>query len=168
MPFHRNQMALRPINRIKHVLDSQFGLPLGVPTNVLLANTTDTPTLAVPRDVETGSKINGFYLNVEAYATTAAALSNIYMILVKNPGGNIVLPAPNAVSIDDNKRFVIHQEMKMLQKQVAGNPRTIFNGVIAIPRGYRRNAPGDKWQLNFLAPGVNCDVCVQSHFKEFR
>ena len=90
------------------------------------------------------------------------------MIVWKNPGTNLAVPAPNTVGSNDNKRFVIHQEMIMTQKSDSGNPRTLFNGVIAIPRGYRRMGPADKLIATFLSPGVNMDICLQCHYKEFR
>ncbi len=90
------------------------------------------------------------------------------MLIFKNPGGNTVAPAANVVGASDNKRFVIHQEMVMLQKVTNSNPRTLFNGVINIPRGYRRNAPDDRLELHVLTPGVAADLCIQCHYKEFR
>ncbi len=165
---NRFQNRLRPVNRIKHVRDRQIAIALGVQTNELLIVARDAPTLAVTNEVETGSTINGIYLKVEAYATTAGALANIYMIVMKSPGGSIGNPAANVVGADDNKRFVIHQEMVMLEQSVNGNPRTLFNGVIVIPRGYRRFGPNDELRIGLLAPGVNCNVCYQAHYKEFR
>ncbi len=108
------------------------------------------------------------YIRCEAYATTAGALANIYMLIGKSPGANITLPNPNVVGINDNKRFVIHQEMVMLEQSVNGNPRTLFNGVVVMPRGYRRNGPNDRTSLFTFAPGVNTNICVQAHYKEFR
>ncbi len=165
--FNRNN-ALRPVNRIKHVIDQQLAILDGVQQAFNLINTTDTPVLANVADVETGSTVNGIYLNVEATAVTAAALPNIYMVIYKNVGGNLTDPVPNTIGANDNKRFVIHQEMKMLEQQVNGNPRTIFNGVVAIPKGYRRNAPNDQLRLVFLTPGIDAFICFQCHYKEFR
>lgn len=125
----------------------------------MLANTTE---------VETGSKVNGIYLKLEAYATQATALSNFYMAIGKNPGNNLTLPNPNVVGISDNKRFIIHQEMVMLEQKSNGNPRTVFNGVIAIPRGYRRFGPDDRLEIIMLSPGVDVNLCFQCHYKEFR
>ncbi len=135
-----------------------------------IAVTTDTPTLAGTSQVETGSKINGFFIicEVSRTGTTSDVLPNVYFMLSKNPGGNITPPAPNAVGASDNKRYTIHQEMVMLQGFNAGNPRTLFKGVIAIPRGYRRNAPNDSWQVSIQSPGVNISACLQVHYKEFR
>ncbi len=170
MPFRsRNRgLSLRPVNRIKHVVDKQAGIVLDTQNLTTLVNTKDAPVLASTEQVETGCTINGIYLNVEAYATTAAALANIYMGVAKNPGNNVTFPNMNVVGADDNKRFVIHQEMKMLEQSVNGNPRTIFNGVIVIPKVYRRFAPNDQLQLYIFSPGVNTSACVQCHYKEFR
>ncbi len=173
MARFRSRLALRPINRIKHVVDRQGGMVVATQSLLDIILATDTPTLANTEQVETGSTVNAIYLVVEAYATSSAALSNIYMIVAKNPGGNVTFPNANAVGGDDNKRFVIHQEMKMLEKEptadsLGGNPRTIFNGVISIPRGYRRFAPNDKLIIQLFAPGVTAEFCWQAHYKEFR
>ncbi len=159
---------LRPVNRIKHVVDSQYGVIAGTVDVKNIIKTVDAPVLANTADCETGSTVNGIYLKVEVYGVTAAALSNVYMYVGKNPGTNLALPNPNAVGSNDNKRFIIHQEMVMLQQVVNSNPRTMFSGVIAIPRGYRRNGPNDLLVLVVLAPGVDINVCMQAHYKEFR
>ncbi len=128
----------------------------------------DNPTLAGTTDVQTGSTVNGIYLDVEVVATTSAALPNVYMYVIKNPGGNLTLPAANLVGSNDNKRYVIHQEMVMFQRQDGSNPRTLFKGVIKIPKGYRRFGPDDFLQIMMLSPGVTVEFCLQCHYKEFR
>ncbi len=166
---NRSRNSLRPINRIKHVLDKQAATALGVLNVTNLAIATDTPTLAVPSAVETGSTVNAIYLKVEVVNTgTTGVLANAYLFVAKNPGGNIVLPLPNVVGASDNKRFVIHQEMVMLQMVDNSNPRTLFNGVIVLPRGYRRFAPNDALELHIFSPGVELTFCIQCHYKEFR
>ncbi len=171
--FRNRGMALRPVHRIKHVIDSQFALAVGASQTLTLISTVDAPVIANTSEVETGSKVNGIYLNIEAYATSGAALSNIYIAVFKNPGAALTAPQPNVVGVSVLKKYVIHQEMKMLQREptadsTGGNPRTIFNGVIVIPKGYIRNGPLDALQVIFLTPGVTADVCVQCHYKEFR
>ncbi len=172
MSFRRRNrgMALRPVNRIKHVVDRQSAIAAGANEDSTLVLSTDTPTLAVNNSCETGSKVNGIYLKVEATrtGTTSDVLANVYMFVAKNPGGNLTLPAANNVGVNDNKKYVIHQEMVMLQGTNAGNPRTLFNGVIAIPRGYRRNGPNDLLVFNINSPGVAINYCIQCHYKEFR
>ncbi len=149
-------------------MDFQGGGALGVSVDRVLIATTDTPTLGVTNSVETGSKVNGVFLVIEVYGTSSGALSNVYMMIFKNPGGNLTFPAPNVAGGDDNKKYIIHQEMVMLQKVTPSNPRTLFKGVVAIPRGYRRNGPNDTLTVRLFAPGVNFDFCIQTHYKEFR
>ncbi len=168
MVFRRRMQSLRPINRIKHVVDSQQAGTAGANVTVTLIKSVDTPVLANTNECVTGSKVNGIYLDVEAYGTSAGALSNLYLYIWKNPGGNLTRPGANSIGASDNKRYVIHQEMVMFQKVAGSNPRTVFKGVIAIPRGYRRNGPEDILELVLLAPGISFEVCVQAHYKEFR
>ncbi len=165
--FNRRQ-SLRPVNRIKHVIDVQGGHVLNNQGFTNLAIAVDNPVQSTSNQVAVGSTINGIYLNVEAYATTAGALANIYMMVVKNPGANLTFPQANLVGVDDNKKYVIHQEMKMMEQSVNGNPRTVFNGVIVIPKHLRRMAPGDVITMFNFAPGVDTSVCLQCHYKEFR
>ncbi len=164
----RLNSAIRPVHRIKHVVDNQGGAVLDTIVNTRIIEAVDAPVVGSTRQVETASTVNGIYLKVEVYATTAGALSNAYMMVFKNPGGNLTFPKANVVGVNDNKKYVIHQEMVMLERSVNGNPRTLFAGVIAIPRGYRRFGINDTLEVQVFSPGVNLDFCLQSIYKEFR
>ncbi len=168
--FRRRMVAMRPINRIKHVVDSSATLTAASTLAVTLIQSTDTPVLANTPECETGSTVNGIYLRVEVGAneTDAGAIPNFYMSIMKNPGGGLTNIVPNGVGSNDNKRYVIHQEMVMMNNLAGGNPRTVFNGVIAIPKGYRRNGPNDELRLLLFSTAVNVAVCVQCHYKEYR
>jgi len=171
MVFRRRMnMSIRPVNRIKHVVDTNQLLAGAAQLDLNLVAATDTPTLASTSTVQTGSKVNGIYLRVVAASneTDAGAIPNIYMIITKNPGGNITIPSPIAVGGDDNKRFVIHQEMRMLNNVQGGNPIVLFDGVVVIPKGYRRFGPNDLLVLSVLSPALNIALCTQCHYKEFR
>ncbi len=161
-------MALRPVHRIKHVFDKQGGIGAGAQVDEVLVLTKDAPVLANTTEVETGSKVNGIYIKVEVAATTAGALANMYIAIWKSPGGNVATIPANTVGANDDKRFVIHQEMVMMEQSVNGNPRTLFNGVVVIPRGYRRFGPNDRLVMGLRPPGVNINYCIQAHYKEFR
>ncbi len=165
--FHRS--SLRPINRIKHVVDVE-----GTATSTIsitdLIKSTDAPLLANTNAVETGSTVNGIYLHVEVSHTSGTGRPNIYLAIMKNPGNNLASPDPSAIGSNDNKRYIIHQEMIMMSGD-AGNglPRPIFNGVIKIPKGYRRNGPDDSLRMLLITKGsVQADFCAQCHYKEFR
>ncbi len=160
---------LRPINRIKHVFDQQGATVAATEQGVGLIAANDDPVLANTTEVLTGSTVNAIYLRVEGVNTgTTGVLANWYMIVFKNPGGNLTAPAPNAVGASDNKKYVIHQEMLMFEMVDNSNPRTLFKGVIVLPKHMRRFAPNDLLQLRMLAPGVEVNWCVQCHYKEFR
>ncbi len=171
MPFRNRQrgLSLRPINRIKHVVDFQGATAAGTPQDVNLIVAVDTPTLADTDGVETGAKVNGIYLRVEVVNTgTAGVLANAYLMVFKSPGASVALSNPNVIGSDKDKRYSIHQEMVMLQMVDNSNPRTLFNGVIVIPRGMRRIGPGDLLIARIFSPGVELNICLQCHYKEFR
>ncbi len=169
MPFRRRSgNSLRPVNRIKHVIDSQAAATAGTQIATSLIDTEDAPDLADTDSVHTGSTVNAIYLKAEAVALTSAALPNIYMAVFKNPASALTAPNANVIGSSDLKKYFIHQEMNMMQRQDGSNPRTLFNGVIVIPKGYRRNRPDDNMSVLFFSPGINFKVCVQCHYKEFR
>ncbi len=165
-------MALRPIHRIKHVVDAQATTASGTQLLQNLVLASDTPNLANTVEVETGAKVNGIYLKIEVGSNevaTAGLIPNVYMFVAKNPGGNITVPTANAVGASDNKRFIIHQEMIMIENSgKGGNPRILFNGVIAIPKGYRRFGPNDSLVVAIFSPSMDITNCLQCHYKEFR
>lgn len=170
MARFRRAMALRPVSRIKHVIDSSGTLTAGTALVTTIALAHDNPVTSSPNLVKLGSTINGIFINVEVSPneTDAGAIPNAYMMIMKNPGGNLTFPSPNAVGVDDNKKFVIHQEMVMLNNLAGGNPRTLFKGVIAIPKGYRRMGVNDILQISIFSTAVNIAFCFQAIYKEFQ
>ncbi len=161
-------MRLRPVKSYKHVVDFQGALVAGTQVNTSVIDAVDNPTLADTDAVEVASTVNSIFLKVEGYATSAAALSNLYMIVMKNPSNTITTPQANLIGPSDVKKFIIHQEMVMLQQVDKGNPRTLFRGVIKIPRGYRRFGQDDALIIGLLSPGVSVFFCIQCIYKEFR
>ncbi len=163
--FSRN---IRPVHSIKHVVDTQGGLIAGTQATNDIVEGVDAPTLATVDRVETGSRVGSIFLNVQVAATGTAALANVYMAVCKNPGGNLTFPNANVLGASDNKKYVIHQEMIMTEKNTTAIARTLFKGVIKIPRGYARFGINDKLILLLFAPGVDFDFCFQSIYKEYR
>ncbi len=162
--------SLRPINRIKHVIDTEGGLVAGTASVTELIKADDTPVITNVNEVITGSKVNGIYLHCEVSHTSGTGRPNIYLAIFKNPSGSIGTITPiNTIGDSVQKKFFIHQEMIMMSGD-AGNglPRPIFNGVIKIPKHMQRFAPGDKLQMILLSPNVAADFCQQCHYKEFR
>ncbi len=159
---------LRPVRSLKHIVDVQGGLTIGTTAVNLLVTATDTPVLSDVDGVETGATVGSLFLNVQVAATSTAALANVYMAVYKDPGGNVGTINPSNVGSSDNKKFVIHQEMIMTEKNTTAIPRTLFKGVIQIPRGYKRFGYNDQLKLSLNSPGVTYDFCYQAIYKEFR
>ncbi len=169
--FRSRGMALRPVHRIKHVVDSSATLAAATQLEVNLITSVDAPVLANTTECETGSKVNGIYLKIivaSNEATVAGAIPNVYLAIWKDLGGVQTAPNPQTVGDDVNKRQVIHQEMTMVQNQISSNASVLFNGVIKIPKGFIRNGPGDKLVAVIKCPQIAITFCVQCHYKEFR
>ncbi len=169
----RFRPALHPVQRVKHIIDAEGSVDDTPIISVVLVQASDTPVIGSVTQVITGAKVHGIYLHVEVSHTSGTGRPNIYMMIFKNPGGNLSNGSfvPKGEGAFDNKKFVMHQEM-ILMSGDAGNglPRPLFNGVIKIPRGYNRFGPGDQLVMNIVTgtAGVVADWCLQCHYKEFR
>ncbi len=159
---------LRPVQSLKHIVDIQGGLTIGANTLNDLVVAKDAPVLGNPAEVQTGSTVGSIFLNVQVSATSTAALANVYMAIYKSPGDNLSAINPTNTGINDSKRFVIHQEMIMTEKNTTAIPRTLFKGVINIPRSYKRFGYNDALIIVLRSPGVTMDFCFQCIYKEFR
>ncbi len=171
MGFRRGNY-LRPVNTLKHVVDIQGGLVIGANTANTLVFGVDNPTAtALPTEVTTGSHVKSIFLNVQVAATSGAALANVYMYVIGNPGGVLTtaqLPVANAVGTSNQRKQIFHQEMLMVEKINPGISRTLFKGVIKLPRKFNRIGANDVIHIVLLAPGVTMDFCVQCIYKEIR
>ncbi len=168
----RYRRSLVVINRIKHVVDSSATLAKGTVLPITLIDATDAPVLANTTEVQTGGKVFGIFLRVLVASNEAhvsGGIPNCYMTVTKNPGNNLTMPTPSIVGGNDNKKWVIHQEMMMIENDgPGGNPTLLFSGVIKIPKLYQRFGPDDNLSVNLLVPAINSAVCVQCIYKEFR
>ncbi len=168
----RFRSAMHPVNRIKHVVDFSGTVAAAALSNTSVIVATDTPTLANTSGVQTGSKVHGIYLRVEVASNEAislGAIPNVYLSVHKNPGGNLTVENPASTGDSDNKRYIIHQEMTMIENKGQGsNSRTLFNGVIVIPKGYSRFGPNDLLTVTVRSSALDIALCIQCHYKEFR
>ncbi len=174
MPFRTNRNALiRPVNSVKHVVDTSGVVTAGVAAGTDLINTVDNPVFTSPNNVHVGSKVSSVYLKVEVVGVVAfAGVPRVYFTVGKNPNDEISLPPVDAVGVDDSRKFIIHQEMTMVADLLQTDfPRTMFKGVIRIPRGYQRNGINDKLQFTIgNSSGESTGSvrwCLQCIYKEF-
>lgn len=162
------QKYLHPVNTRKHVIDNQGGLVAGTAVNIDIAKGVDSASLAQVSECNVGSHVRSLFLNIQVAATGTAALANVYMIIFGNPSGEISMVNANVVGASDMKKQVFHQEMIMTEKNTTAIPRTLFKGVLRIPRKMQRIGQDDRIRVQLFAPGVNFDYCVQAIYKEIR
>ncbi len=163
---------LHPVNTIKHVVDRQGGLVIDTKTEEIIIQAVDTPVLASDaQQVITGSHVRSFFLNVQVAASSTAALANVYMLVYGNPGNNIgagSIPKANLQGVSDFRKMIFHSEMIMTEKNTTAIPRTLFKGVIKIPRKFNRLGFEDVIAIQLYSPGVTYDYCIQCIYKEIR
>ena len=166
---------MRPINTLKHTIDSQQSIPAGTATNITLASAAESAesTIAVQTDI--GSKISSIFLNVQVVNSTNAvgAINNAYMFVYGNPGNNVPtssIPDVNEVGISNFRKMVFHQDMAMLSDANDSIPITLFKGVLKVPRKFQRQGVGDRLVVKVGTPtgGAELDACVQCIYKEIR
>ncbi len=167
-------MALRPVNSVKHVIDTSGLVSLGVTSTTDVYNTVDSPS-AITNQVHVGASVKWVFVKIEIVGAVAfAGVPRLYMYMVKNPSAELTLPSPGVVGASSVKKFIIHQEMTMTAQTTAlgvAFPRTMFRGVILIPKKYQRCGIEDKLQIvlghDAGESSGTTRFCIQAIFKEF-
>jgi len=172
----RLNLAIRPVNSLKHVVDTATSAVAGgIVSVVILSEAEDAPVAANPTHVRIGSVINSIYIRVEVKATANFnTVPRIYMAIQKNPGNEHPSANPSSIGDSDLRKFIIHQEMTMVGEasdNSGGLPRTMFQGVVKLPSRYRRFGVNDRLICTFsLDDGETTAIvnaCVQCIYKEF-
>lgn len=177
MSMRRRALRLRPVNSLKHIVETN-GIVSGASasTTDVINTKTDPDTAVGTNQVNVGSTVHAIYLRVEVVgATSAGGVDNIYMGVFKNPGALLSAPPMDNVGATDRRKFMIHQEMIMLTPRnlstEPGFPRTMFKGVIVIPKGYKRNGIEDKLQVILQHRSGEStqatNFCIECIYKEF-
>ncbi len=167
----RYRRSLNVVHRLKHIVDNNSTVSAGVTLPTVLILGRDAPVIAATREVETGSKVHGIFLNVQIQGNqiSSGGIPNIYMAVYKSKGGNIPTIDPTATGSNPDKSNIIHQEMGMFQSDsVDGNPKTLFKGVIVIPKGLQRFGLDDELVMTLRSTAINYKNCSQCIYKEFR
>ncbi len=173
----RQFARLHPVESLKHVVDANGAIVGATPATVDVINTVDSPVASNSNQCKKMSTVSAIYLRVEVIGkTSATGIDNVYMLVFKNPGNLLTAPSVDNVGTSDRRKYVIHQEMLMLTPQNVGEnrsfPRTLFNGVIKVPRGYKRNGVEDRLQVIIghrtgEVPQLT-EWCIQCIYKEFQ
>ncbi len=169
-------MGMRPVVSLKHVIDTNGGITGASPSTTDVINTVEgAADTGSPNANMVGSRVGSIFLNVQVIQKiVAGGVDNIYMYVYKNPGGDVTGPPVDNVGSSDDRKRVIHQEMVMTGNGTSdvAIPKTLFKGVILIPRGLRRNGDSDRLQvvIGHRTGEVTqqSNFCLQCIYKEYR
>ncbi len=177
---NRRALSLRPVNRLKHVVDTSGSVVAGAVSVTELAIQTDSPSTSSVNQVHIGSHIKAIYLKVELSGSIAyGGVPRVYFVVFKNPGNQLANPVLDAIGVSTIRKYVIHQEMTMVAQQTTSGagggdgtfPRTMFKGVIRIPPRYQRFGDLDKLEFHIgNSPGEatgSTRWCLQAIYQEF-
>lgn len=181
MVFRRGSQAirLRPVNSLKHIVETNGSVSAAGQSVTDVIQTVSAPTTGTTNECHVGSSVHAIYLRVEVIGVVAAGgVDNIYLGVFKNPSNDLAIPNLDSVGASDRRRFMIHQEMLMTTPQATsgaggdnGFPRTMFKGVISIPRGFKRNGVSDKLQVVLQHRSGEATqttrFCIECIYKEF-
>ncbi len=175
MPYRNRSNRLRPINTLKHTVDSQQVIPAGTEVLIDLINAVDAAQSTTANACDIGSHVRSIFLNVQVLNSVdpTGLVPNVYMYIFGNPGNNIAsaqFPPVNDVGTSDSRKMIFHQEMAMMSDANDSIPIQLFKGVLKIPRKFSRLGVSDKIVLKVGTPagGAEVTACVQCIYKEIR
>ncbi len=174
-------LGIRPVTRLKHIVDTNGGITGATASVNDVINTVDDPASGQANRCATTSIVKSIFLRIEVVGKTpAGGVDNIYMYVFKNPAADLTFPAVDSVGTSDTRKYVIHQEMLMLTPQATSGagggdfrfPRTLFKGVIKIPKHYQRNGLSDKLSVvighRTGEATQTSEFCLECIYQEFR
>jgi len=169
MVFRRRGASTRPIQRIKHIVDSQGTVTTaGVSDSVLVTVVNQLSAVFNPIEVAIGNTVNAFYIQSFAIGSGATGITgSVNWYLAKLHSGQVTAIFPNAgqTGISNLRNQIIHEE-KGVPGSEDGTPM-VFKGVIAIPRGMRRMREGDQWFIRYTTSDTDANFCIKVIYNSF-
>ncbi len=172
MVFRRRMSSIRPVNRVKHILDSEGVLTGGAnSTNVLAVTVPVASSPFKPGDIPLGSTINGMFLSVFVIGATGAPINgSINWYIAKTRAGQSTsadFPGAGNTGVSEVRNQIFHEE-----KGLAGSgdgTAMAFKGVVAIPRGMRRFREGDSIFIKLQSQDATSDAqfCIKAIFNVY-
>ncbi len=167
----RFRQALRPVNSIKHVLDSEGALSGGVKSENVVAFAVPNvdSTTFVPGAVRVGGTINGIFLSVFIIGATGAGNTGSinWYIAKRHSAQAATFPNPGETGVSTVRNQIFHEE-KGLAGSADGTPMA-FKGVVAIPKSMRRMREGDAIIVVVRGTDATTDYnfCVKAIYKSY-
>ncbi len=172
MVFRRRMSSARPIQRVKHVVDSE-GTTSTVASITSLASIVVQRAVGafVPTEVVLGNTVNALFITVFAIGSTGAPIDgSVNWYIAKRRAGQDSLtdfPEPGNTGISQVRNQIFHEE-KGVPGSGDGTPM-VFKGVIAIPKGMRRFREGDSLfiKISNTQAGGDSTFCIKAIYNEF-
>ncbi len=169
MPFRRRQSSARPIQSVKHVVDSGGGLT-ATASVVTVANTVNSlSTPFAPVEVVLGHTVNAMFVIINIIGSTGAPVSGpVDWYIAKGRSGQLssAFPDPGDTGQSSLRNQIFHEE-KGVPGSGDGTPH-VFKGVIVLPRGFRRMRDGDFVFFKLkMTTGDTGTFCLKSIYKSY-
>ncbi len=169
VPFRRGY-ARRPVNSIKHIIDSEGVLTGGLGSaNTIATAVPNVDTVNFnPGDIRVGGTINGFFLSIFIIGATGAPVNGAFDWFLMKLHDQQTAPVPGNTGVSKLRNQIIHEE-KGLVGSGDGTPM-VFKGVIAVPKGMRRMREGDSWIITLRNTQQGSDdgqFCLKAIYKSY-
>ncbi len=172
MPFRRRTSSLRPVNSIKHILDSEGQLTGGITsTNVIAVAVPNVDTSVFkPGDIRVGATVNGFFLSIFVIGATGGPVNgSVNWYIMKQHAGQTGAdtPAPGQTGVSMLRNQIIHEEKGLVGS--GDGTAMAFKGVVAIPKSMRRMREGDSWtiRINSIDATTDAQFCIKAIYKSY-
>ncbi len=173
MVFRRRSNKGMVINSLKHIVDSEGGLPGGgANSNTPIATAVDVASSPFnPGDCVIGSKLTSFFLSIFIIGDSGGGVAGSQnWALTKIYQGQTAadIPAANNLGPNGIRNQIIHTEKGLVGS--ADGTAMAFKGVIKVPKGFQTMRQGDQWIVSiFNADAMaQTNFCIRAIFKSYR
>ena len=158
----------RPINSVKHVIDTSGSLVMNVNSTNPVATAVVAPTSSGLDQVPIGCTISSVFISLYVLGSSGSGSGLIDWYIRKNPGGTQTggdQPIPGSTGSSALRRFIFHEEKGLAATQ-DGTPM-VFKGVIKIPPRFRRMGEDDELQVVIRSSVADLEFCFKAIYKHY-
>ncbi len=161
----RRQLALRPINTKKEVIDSTLlGVAAATTSTVVIALAVDNYSGSIG-ECQTGAVIKGGYWFVQILPTTGTA--NVDAYIAKAPLNVVTnLPIPGAVGGNVHRKYILHEKKGIPGNSADGAYPMTIEGSFRIPKGRQRMAESDQIVIRVRGTDIH-NACIKAIYKVY-
>jgi len=163
---------LRPVNSIKHVIDSEGVTTGGANSTTPIASAVVVQSAPfAPVEVVVGSYVRSFFLSIYIIGATGAGMvgtSNWFIAKSRSGQSSGSFPGAGQTGTSDLRNQIFHEE-KGVPGSIDGAPM-VFRGVVKVPRIYQRMREGDEFFIRIrTSDGTNDgQFCIKAIYKSYK